>query len=64
MYSCFKPARSEKGSLRDEIPQAGFRAAALTYLPYYSTFSRKTFALSDLGVEKKISGGASSMSTP
>ena len=27
----FKQARSEEGSLRDEIPQAGFRAAALTF---------------------------------
>ena len=25
-------ARSEEGSLRDEIPQAGLRAAALTFL--------------------------------
>ena len=27
----FKPPRSEEGSLRDEIPQAGFKAAALTF---------------------------------
>ena len=33
-------ARSEEGSLRDEIPQAGFRAAALTFSArYYSRFS-------------------------
>jgi len=45
LYGLFKPPRSEEGSLRDEIPQAGFRAAALTFpgrpksIPRYFIFS-------------------------
>jgi len=30
-FTLFKPPRSEEGSLRGNAPQAGFRAAALTY---------------------------------
>ena len=62
MHKCLKPARSEEGS-GDEIPRQVWAAAWRTSEDY-STFSRKSFARSDLGVEKKISGGASSMSTP
>jgi len=34
LLTFFNPPRSEMGSLRDNVPQAGLRAAALTFLLY------------------------------
>ena len=38
----FKPPRSGDGSLRDEVPQAGLRAAALSFPPVTPTKKQKS----------------------